>query len=159
MNGKCGSSIRYTWRSGRILRCGLTEGRTTENSRNSVLLICNRQKNAVIHGNGASEERGCVCARYSDAPCIATQNGAGGSCSRSRPITWLKRNPGRLRRAVGGAEAGVADEDLSVAAVAVAHKSLRLRGRRLGGMAGSKGQKCDKTSRGADRRQNTFRSH
>src|SRR2546425_2453957 len=111
-----------------------------------MLLIRNRQENAIVHGNRASEERGCVCARDGDVSCIAAQNGAGGFCSRRCPIAWLKRNPGRLRRAVRGAEAGVTDEDLAVAAVAAACGRLKLSGYLTRGMGRSDSQKRDKRS-------------
>src|SRR3989442_9173935 len=123
-----------------------------------MLLIRNRQENAIIHGNRASEERGCVCARDGDVSCITAQNGGGGFCSRCCRIAWLKRNPRRLRRAVRGAEAGVTDEHLAVAAVAAARGRLNLSGYLIRGMARSDSQKRDKASRGADRRQNAFRS-
>src|SRR5258707_15614820 len=96
MSGKCASSIRCTWRSGRILECVLIEeacslkflvrerdtlpaiagpepavnaGLTgllrirpaeSSNKTSSMLLIRNRQENAIVDRNRAGEERGCA---------------------------------------------------------------------------------------------------
>src|ERR1700694_2462418 len=91
-------------------------------------------------------------------PALLLKAGAAGLCAGARPITRLKRNPGRLRRAVRPTETGIADEHLTVAAIGAARRSLQLRGNLIRGMAQCDGQKCDKASRRADGRQNAFRS-
>src|SRR6266480_6710486 len=122
MNGRCALSILYTWRSARISRCGLTEKQFR--GVQSVLLICDCQKDAIIHGNRARKKGGGVCAHNGNVVGIAAQRRASGPCGGSGPITRLKRNASGLRRAVRCADTRVADEHLAIAAVGAASGSL-----------------------------------
>ena len=123
-----------------------------------MLLVRDGQKDAIINGNRTGEEAGGVSAHDGDVSGITAQGWTGGLCAGARSITRLKRNPGDLRRAVRRIEAGIADEHLAVAAIGAARERLRRRRNLIRRMAGSDGQKRDKTSRRADGRQNAFRS-
>jgi len=122
-----------------------------------MLLVRDGQEDAIINGNRTGEESGGVSARDGDVPGITAQSRSGGLFAGARPITRLKRNPGRLRRAVRRPETGIADEHLAVAAIGAARGSLQRRGNLIRGMARCDGQKRDEASRRADGRQNAFR--
>src|SRR5229473_3626711 len=125
MSGKCGSSIRCTWRSGPILKCGSTE---SEFRAGLGLLARDGQKDAIVHGNRACEKCGRVCAHDANTARVTAQSGPDRLCARCRPVTRLKRNPRRLRRAVRRGETRVADEHLTITAVISACGSLQLSG-------------------------------
>ena len=91
-------------------------------------LVRDGQEDAIVNGNRTGEEGGGVSAHDSDVSGITAQGRTRGLCAGARPITWLKRNPGRLRRAVRRTETGIADEHLAVAAIGAARGSLQLRG-------------------------------
>src|SRR5258708_28973534 len=82
-----------------------------------MLLVRDGQEDAIINGNRMGEEGGGVSAHDGDVPGITTQSWTGGLFAGAPPITWLKRNPGRLWRAVRRTEAGIADEHLAGAAI------------------------------------------
>src|SRR5229473_3008585 len=121
MNGRCGSSSRCIWRSGRILKCGSTE-RGVRCRTSLALLVRDGQKDAIVHGNSASEKCGGVCARDGNVLRLAAQGRTGRPGGGTGSVTWLKRNPGRFGSAVRGAKTSIANEHLAEAAVG----SLRL---------------------------------
>ena len=123
-----------------------------------MLLICDGQEDAIIHGDRARKKSGGVRAHNGNVIGIVAQRRASGLCDSSCSITWLKRNAGRLWSAVRRADTRVADEHLPVAAVCAARGSLQLRGSLIRGIARSDGQKRDKAPRSADGRQNAFGS-
>jgi len=123
-----------------------------------VLLICDCQKDAVIHGNRASEKSSSIWAHDGNVIGIAAQCRTSKLRGDSSSIIRLERNPRGLRRAVRCADTRVADEHLAIAAVGAASGSLRLCGSLTCRMARSDSQKRDKAPRSADGRQNAFRS-
>src|SRR3989442_13822486 len=92
-----------------------------------MLLVRDGQEDAIINGNRTGEEGGGVSADDGDVPGITAQSRSGGLFAGARPITRLKRNPGRLRRAVLGPTTGIADENLAGAAIGAARGRVQLR--------------------------------
>jgi len=78
-----------------------------------MLLVRDGQEDAIIHGNRTGEESGSVfrlrwrCARL----CRSKPDRQAWRCI--RPIARLKRNPSRLRSAVGRTKTGIAYEHLA----------------------------------------------
>ena len=87
-----------------------------------MLLVRNGQKDAIIHGNRSGEKSGGVSAGDGDVPGIPAQNRPGGLRAGCCPITWLKRNPRRLRRAVRRSETSITDEYLAEATIVAARR-------------------------------------
>jgi len=121
-------------------------------------LICDGQKNPIIHGNRASEKSSGICAYDGNVFGIAAQCRTSRLRSDSGSIIRLKRNPCGLRRAVCRSHTRISDEHLAVAAIGAARGNLGLHWSLTRRMARSDGQKRDETSRSANRRQNALRS-
>src|SRR6266849_6540762 len=91
------------------------------------------EKNAIVHGDGVRENRRGAGAGERDAIRAATERGTCGLGIARRSVSGLQRDASSLRRAIAGAQARVADEDLAITAVGRrigAGFRLRLRGTR-----------------------------
>src|SRR5260370_13691211 len=148
--GKGCSSIWFNWSIGLILNGCSTE---SEFRAGLGLLARDGQKDAIVHGNRACEKCGRVCADDANTAGVTTQSGPGRLCARCHPVTRLKRNPRRLRRAVRRAETRVTDEHLTITAVISTCGSLRLSGSLIRRVSRGDAQKRDIAPPSTHRRQ------
>src|SRR5258707_1238122 len=111
------------------------------------------EKDAIVHGDGVSENRRGAGARERDAIGAATERGTRRLGVTGRRVSGLQRDARGFRCAIARAQARVADEDLAITAVSRrigAGFGLRLRGmrRRFAGgiMARRDGQESDEAA-------------